>query len=1037
MAPSSYPGLRTDDTTFPEVNKQTFGRVQQQRTISRPSIGKAPSKDSGLSGRDLGNERATAIEVNTQRGQAITQGSGTEWSTKIKMSRGAARLSMAGQIANNVIQNLVSELPHNVDRRKPLKSTTNEPVSREMGNPQDFVSRSDEASADAFFGPRFSTQWARGQNYKPQPDSYPIDESPIAVAVANFDFVLKLNELADMIVEAATLSRAFKHSHPNYKVVKLKKKIKKYGANCDLKDHQYDYIRAHPVQYVNWITEHHLANADLNGSHGEYTNSDDVIAFPLHMLTYMITESALGLLLKSIFNPAVKSQINGVNGEATNSDDVKKTDPTKGKKKRVVTAHQSKVTTNQRRKSQSPKTQQSKKSKKIPTSVGPRRRIIDGVVAASSSDTTQHRFFNGVDEKQLSFEAPVAIMATSTIGQSFLSIPISAESLSGRIKSLSASAEVPNDLVQLITQYAGVEWTNLKFNMTFDVPPLIAGKVGVLFVPEDISINPLNANGAFDLRAQLKLRDHWQLDAQTKNATFNILIPKGSRPVRGEQSTIGHLILFIREEFQQANVNGGANLLYVGKIGTLHVAGQVLGQYRTLKSANSSLFYATTLATSMSTDTPYRYPTSIGADANYLPLNWLLDPDEAEVAANTMSTQSGNKTISGSFMRNTEPILFDYSVVLSPLLEVAAAIFGVPPGVATVVIAGIEGIISKSAFDEETYENEIHTIQSANDMSSNGVVGGATTGTGVVTSTRYQPGVSLENISGTNAWDSWRNWATTHCPTLLAMANAATGMGVYPLAFTWPFGGTDPALTGLFFYDITLFESTNASDRTYKRLPAPHYGIGSPQPQVGVYTESDLLPWNTMVYPDGTTQISYLGGEPRVSSSPKGKSFYVSLHGTPVASPFSEIKPKYPTLLDYLTDLMVVDKTDTNEFTVHHFEDHDALAQYFNIPSYGLVHMDGDDWLMCEGDLTFRLMGEATQVGSVFTTTSNRTVVDATDEPVPFGFRSFTMHFNTPTMSHPLLTFGPEKMFRTSDGIGIPFNDAFTQVVIYELKIRF
>lgn len=187
--------------------------------------------------------------------------------------------------------------------------------------------------------------------------------------VNKFDIMSCLIDAASIVYDARAKSNSFAREHPGFKVVKLKKIIKAQGPTPHLKPLQIEYVISHPVQYLNWLQDYlsesrrinraHHYTPTINGSHGEYTNSDDVFILPMHFLSHFAFDSFFGALIRrfismdpissfgigDMHDPICVSQINGANGEYTGKDDVKeaKKRPTekvkftaKGKNKKPV-----------------------------------------------------------------------------------------------------------------------------------------------------------------------------------------------------------------------------------------------------------------------------------------------------------------------------------------------------------------------------------------------------------------------------------------------------------------------------------------------------------------------------------------------------------------------------------------------------------------------------------------------------------------------------------------------------------------------------
>jgi hypothetical protein len=565
------------------------------------------------------------------------------------------------------------------------------------------------------------------------------------------------------------------------------------------------------------------------------------------------------------------------------------------------------------------------------------------------------------------------------------------------------------------------------------VPPLISGKIGVLFVPDNVPVNPQNINQAWDSRDQTKCHDHWQFDfLSNKDKLFSLPRILGTRPVRGDKSIVGHLNFFVREPLVMANVNGGQPLPYSGKICTIHMAVQCFGQYRMLKSDAKTLFKEVTANTPLSTEHPAKYVTSIGADAMMVPLSSMLDPDVVQAAVNTYEAkpQTG-QVMTMTYLKDGNPLEFSIPVIFTPMIELMAAGVGIPPGVATLVISAVNAFAAKGAYDANTFEAEIHTIQEANDQSGSGVIGGLVTGTGVLTSVAYQPGITLDNIMVTAAYLALKSDYAVSWREMSQALSISESQGVWPLMYSWPEGSPDPGAGGMLAAIESIFESTGSDYPTLKQLPTPA-GAGRSGPPVPAYAidavpfnEVDFLPWDkyASVPPIITHYTKYIDGSAGPGSpiskftgpSSRGVSYYFCFQ------------------LGALGPMLVLKKETINTFSVVAIgTDIVSWQEYLRAPSICFYDDSGEQTISAK--MSYRCLGSAVEApAGTFTLNPNTGITAVTNDPNPHGLCDVTFR---PTVSYP--TFSNERLFISVDGVGYPINPASHEAdFIFEVRLGF
>lgn len=981
VEPKGYPEPKSDDTTFPVVKTESHGRVTN---LSATVVANTNADVSANPLKQVVKNPHT-VEVCSIDGGSSRAVGYTEVGVGIELNRQSESVVV---IPRRVLEDLLDQYTQG-----PC------PISSPHGEPS-----------------RIS----------------PAEDRILSVGhTETFDRMSLLIDFAAFAADSRAKAKIFERSNKNFKVVKLKKLVKALGPDAPLKKHHIDYIMCHPVQYTNWLVEYHDCS-QINGSHGEFTGSDDVAALPLHLISAVAFDSFFVHLYNYLYDlfvdPSmaedheVVSQINGAQGEFTGTDDIK--DHTKGKAKKPVkkAAKPARVVVVKEK-----KVHKTKPAPKMTTRLGPRRKLLDGVFAANSSDTTQHSWFNGVDSKALAAEGPVK----SWTGP-FCSIPISPDALASYISGASPDGEVPGDLGQLCTQYAGVEWSEISFKLTLDVPPLVGGKIGVLFTPDEVPVNPLNINQAWDSRDQTKCKDHWQFDFINKSDK-KFILPKipGTKPVRGVGSVAGHLCFFIREPLLVANTSGGQPVPYEGKIGTIHVALQMFGQYRMLKSNVEALYREVSTQCPLSTHHPAKYVTSVGADAMMVPLCTMLDPDLVQAAVNTYESKPANgQVMTISLLQAGTPVLFSIPVIFTPILELLATGIGVPPGIATMVVTAVNAFAAKGAYDSNTFETDVHAIQQANNQSGSGIVGGLTTGSGVVTSVAYQPGVNLADIMVTAAYLALKSEYATSWRDMSQALSISESQGIWPLVYTWPEGSADPGAGDMTQFVDSFFESTNTSFPTLKALPTPA-AIGKAGPPVpGVaeaipFTEQDFVPWARMrdVPPIVTHYTKYVDGSAGPGSpivkytgpSSYGQSYYFLFQA------------------GALGPMLVLKKVTMNSFTVVTLTGIVEWQEYLRAPRISYYEDSGEQTI--GGVMSYRCLGPATEApAGTFTLDGTTHIPGAvTTDANPFGLCDVVFR---PTVSYP--SFANERLLVSNDGVGYTLNPVNLEAdVVYEVRLGF
>lgn len=497
-----------------------------------------------------------------------------------------------------------------------------------------------------------------------------------------------------------------------------------------------------------------------------------------------------------------------------------------------------------------PKKVASKKSKsKVNTPVGKRKATIPGVNRANPIDVGVERMFRGVDETAKTFESP--IWKYSTL-QPTVFLPISLQAIATMITNY--GAPIPNDLSSLLTEYADLLWGRVTFRLETQLSSFKGGSVGMVYVPIDSSTQPSgsNVNSILDTSMLVKRRDHRIIPVKTRIASFELPRIGGSRTIHGPDSLLGHLCVFQREPITQANTGADASSTnsdspYLGDVGTIHIKFEGLGQYRTFVSDTANqLFSAVEYPLVNTPNNIYTYATDVGADANMAVMNPLLPPQLARAISNNQMLQASTtpkavitKLVGGVTQEYTLPL------ILIPILETLAAGFGIPPGVATLVAKGVEGIVNIAEYVAGQFREKVYAIQVANDQATSGVIGGVTTGSGFVTSC---------NVVDSRSDPTW----TRAFWLMLQAFNADPG--TKPLRdtivtnagdeSTWALGCSWPAVEGetnTLVEDVlaTVYESDDTGFPTVKTIASPRsLGTGGAVAPLNDYLFG--LPWRTV-----------------------------------------------------------------------------------------------------------------------------------------------------------------------------------------------
>jgi len=481
------------------------------------------------------------------------------------------------------------------------------------------------------------------------------------------------------------------------------------------------------------------------------------------------------------------------------------------------------------------------------------------------------------------------------------------------------------------------------------------------------------------------------------------------------------------------------------------MSGEFSAQYRFARAPAQALFREVVTDSQVSTFHPSLFSTSIGADAYICPFHTLLDPETVQAAANTSIGMPGNVTyLTGTIRRNDEddnPVDFGFQIptIFTPLIEAAAAFLGVPPGVATMAIAGVNALINIGEWSMPQFENKVRDIQDANDQAQSGVIGGATTGSGIVTSVRYEPNLRTRTPGITQAAGLVQQNLADTWTDMYKLWTAAKSVGFAPLCFTWP-QGTNVDVSPLTILQ-TLFETADQSYATLKTVPTPvdngtgplytsvtEYSAGSPLSDV------DFLPYESAPSASRNVCVGNQFGSPlpQVMPTPLGRSFYVIVTGD--LNDFSRrSRKRAPRTHFAIPDQRVtfLDRLTNNTFTRHIDTSASDVQRFLSIPAFE-VSTGGSLEFYTSGLASYRLLGDGTISGDNVTLSSGPDAVTFSMwQPSPFGLCTFLLGWEadgTPSYA----SFGSEKLLRNSaTGNFIDFVIDNDLHAIYEIRFKF
>lgn len=538
----------------------------------------------------------------------------------------------------------------------------------------------------------------------------------------------------------------------------------------------------------------------------------------------------------------IASQLNGTHGEATNEDDMAKG---KGKPKQSLPKKERKAVLKAAEKiihKQTGRKHKLRAKHAIVTPIGPRKQLVNGIVKGAPKDNVQEVLYTGVDETPKNFENPWFVFNASDQIKVY---PVSLEGFASAFQVFptmdgqpAQDVSIPPDLQDLLREYSRYRVGMIQARFEGDVASLFGGSMACMYVPSESPTYPAshNVNATYDFREMVKAKDHMRVPAPHKLRQFRFPPIPGSREVSGPESLLGWFVVWVREPYTTPNTSGPSipsevqvsSTPFSGKIGTFHVRVETLGQYRAYVSQTDRLFKAKTYELPFEPINPATITQLVSTDALFAPFVVAIPPEMALAVADTVAltkdaNPSGLKTM--ILYRNGEQLTVQIPAILIPIAEAIAVGLGVPPGVATLFIEGVNALICIGTYLMDSFEDKTTTIQKANNQLGDGTAGTdipAVTMSGIVTSNTYQPGLQNRNgITRTPASytaDSANSVSTnTTAAALWSTVNDMYHDGVRYLAYTWPESASMPVE----IVRATVYESTSSTVPILKTVPAP------------------------------------------------------------------------------------------------------------------------------------------------------------------------------------------------------------------------
>lgn len=483
------------------------------------------------------------------------------------------------------------------------------------------------------------------------------------------------------------------------------------------------------------------------------------------------------------------------------------------------------------------------KTKAVKTPIGNRKPIVNGIVRGNAKDNQVEVLYSGVDETPKNFDNPWFVFNS----QDYIKVmPVSLDGFASAFQVFpnptgqpSQSVTAPPDLLSLLKEFTHYRVGKIKVTFESDVAELFGGSIAVMYIPSESPTYPAtdNVNATYDFREMVKARDHMKIPAKLKTRYFTFPPIPGSRECVGEKSLLGYFVVWIREPYTTPNTSGPSSsneavvssTPFSGKIGTFHVECEFLGQYRTYVSQSDRLFRAKTYELPFEPINPQTVTQLVSDDAMVAPFCVAVPPDLALAVADTAALRSGTasparyRTI--SLYRGSETLTVRIPVILIPVAEAIAMGLGIPPGVATLAIEGVNAILTLGTYIMDAFEDKTFTVQQSNNQLTDGTCGTnipAVTMSGIATSNMYQAGLDNRNaiVRTTAAYECDSNNSTSNNTTASGLwdtVNLLYSAGMRYLLYTWP----EPLPSPVEIMRVTVYESTDSSVPVLKTVPAP------------------------------------------------------------------------------------------------------------------------------------------------------------------------------------------------------------------------
>lgn len=514
----------------------------------------------------------------------------------------------------------------------------------------------------------------------------------------------------------------------------------------------------------------------------------------------------------------------------------------KGSAKKITKAEHKAINKAVRKAKKQHKPRNQPKKKTIKTPIGNRKPIVNGIVKGSAKDNQVEVLYTGVDETPKNFDNPWFVFNAQ---DQIKVMPVSLEGIASAIQVFpnasgqpSQSVQTPPDLLSLMREFTHFRVGKIDVKFESDVASLFGGSMACMYVPSESPTYPAteNVNATFDFREMVKAKDHMKVAARVKQRSFVLPQIPGSRECVGPKSLLGYFVVWVREPYTTPNTTGPSSsdmavvssTPFHGKIGTFHIECEMLGQYRTYVAQSDRLFRAKTYELPFEPINPQTISQLVSNDALIAPFVVVIPPALALAVADTAALRSGNASRTITMTRESSDLEVQVPIILIPVAEALAAGLGVPPGVATLAIEGVNALLTLGTYVMDAFEDKTFTVQQSNNQLSDGTCGTdlpPVTMSGIATSQMYQAGLtnrtSIVRTPAAYTVDVANSTSTnTTASGLWSTINLLYNAGVRYLMYTWPDEGSSQSFPTETMR-VTVYESTDTNVPTLKTVPAP------------------------------------------------------------------------------------------------------------------------------------------------------------------------------------------------------------------------